>query len=86
MITDKDKFWIQVPVADSIFSYVKETPEISSSPWGFDGGDFNKESQYAFAQFSCTSISGWGKDILTVTAKKQTDGSWLIKHHVTQAT
>jgi hypothetical protein len=84
-ITDESKFWQLAPGAEEIFRYAKENPEISQSPWGFDRGNMSDDLSKVWASFSCTSVSGWGKDSMTVTASKQDDGSWCLSHQVARA-
>jgi len=84
-ISDKSKFWQVAPAADEIFRYAKEAPEISQSPWGFDRGNMSDDLSRVWASFSCVAVSGWGKDILTITAEKHADGSWSLSHQVTRA-
>ena len=84
-ITDKSKFWQVAPGANEIFRYAKEAPEIAESPWGFDRGNMSEDLSKVWASFSCGSVSGWGKATLTITAEKQSDGSWSLSHQVTRA-
>ena len=84
-ITDKSKFWQAAPAATEIFHYVEQEPEISQSPWGFDRGNMSDDLTKVWASFSCVSVNGWGKDTLSVTATKQSDGSWSLSHQVARA-
>jgi hypothetical protein len=81
-ITDKSKFWQVAPAADEIFRYVREAPEISESPWGFDRGNMSDDLSKVWASFSCVAVSGLGNDTLSVTATKQPNGSWVFSHQV----
>ena len=85
-VTDKSKFWDLSPAASEIFRYVEENPVISESPWGFDVGNVSDDNNSSYASFSCVAISGWGKDRLTVSASKQSNGAWLLSHRVERAT
>lgn len=85
-ITDKSEFWNTSPAANEIFTYVREEPEISKSPWGFDRGNVSEDLNTTWASFSCRAVSGWGDDKLTVKATKQADGSWSLSHEVQRAT
>jgi hypothetical protein len=84
-VTDEGDFLQAAPAASEIFRYVRETPDISGSPWGFDRGNTSDDFTRVWANFSCVAVSGWGKDSLSVTAVKQPDGSWLLSHQVVRA-
>ena len=84
-ITEKRKFWQLAPAANEIFSYVQDEPEISQRPWGFDYGNISNDLSSVWASFSCVSVSGWGKDALTISATKQADGAWVLSHRVVYA-
>ena len=85
-IKDKGKFWQIALGANEIFSYVKTTPEIAESPWGFDSGSMSDDLTSVWASFSCVTVTGWGNDTLSVTGVKQPDGCWALSHHIKRAT
>jgi hypothetical protein len=81
--TDEHTFWQATSAASEIFRYKREHPEVKEMPWGFDRGNVSDDDESAYAIFSCTSITGWGKDELIIRAKKQPDGSWKLDHVIT---
>jgi hypothetical protein len=84
-IKDEHKFWQQSPAAVEIFAYLRENPEVSAMQWGFDHGDVSYDRRSTCAFFSCVSISGWGRDELTISANLCEDGTWRIKHAIEPA-
>lgn len=84
-ITDESKFWQIAPAADLIFKYIDENSEISRSPWGFDNGNYSEDLSSVWASFSCVAVSGWGKDKLSISANKNSDGQWIMSHRVSRA-
>lgn len=80
-ITDELKFWQASSAAEEIFRYRRENPDVRDMPWGFDHGFISDDKTIVTAVFSCTSITGWGKDELHVSAK-QSDGKWVLSHTI----
>jgi hypothetical protein len=80
--TDEHKFWQLTSAAADIFAYRRENPAVKDGPWGFDRGNISDDKSSAYALFSCVNESGWGKDELTIFAKKQTDGQWTVTHEI----
>ncbi|WP_146140466.1 hypothetical protein [Zobellella endophytica] len=67
-VTDENNFRAFYGSAMKIYEYIEMSQELSVSPWGFDAATFSDDGTITYAQFSCTSVSGWGKDQLTVIA------------------
>ncbi len=86
-VTDEHKFWQLTSAAESIFAFHRyEIPSLTgTSAWGFVRGNVSEDRADAYAAFSCRSASGWGDDELTISAKKQLDGSWNVSHTVRRA-
>ena len=85
-INDKHKFWQQSPAAAEIFAYRQNNAEVNAMPWGFDRGDVSYDRRSTCAFFSCVSLSGWGRDELTICANLCENGTWRIKHAIKSAT
>jgi len=81
-VTDEHEFRQLTSAAAEIFAYRGEDPAVKDGPWGFDRGNVSDDKASAYAQFSCANESGWGKDELTIFAKKQADGRWLVTHEI----
>ena len=70
-ITDKLKFFqVASWAAEEIFIYRRENAEISTSAHGFDYGEVSEDKNIVTAVFSCLAISGRGKSILFISARK----------------
>ncbi|EJK2412457.1 hypothetical protein NK604_003517 [Vibrio parahaemolyticus] len=78
-ITDEDNFRAFYDSALSIYNYIDISE--SKSPWGFDAATFSDNGRSTHAQFSCKSVSGYGKNQLTVTAIKNGD-TFNLSHKV----
>jgi len=83
-VTDEHNFWQLTDAAAAIFDYKQEHPDVKDGPWGFDKGNISDDRKSAWADFSHVAISGWGKDELTLSARKQPDGSWAVTHEITR--
>ena len=79
-ISDEHKFWQVIPCASEMFQYAKHHPDVGQAAWGFETGNCSEERDKAWASFSCTAVSGWGKDRLHIFAVKQPDGTWVLSH------
>lgn len=85
-VTDEHKFWQLTPdAAAELFKYRDENSEVKDGPWGFDRGNASDDKTSAYAIFSHVAISGWGKDVLILSARKQADGSWRVTHEIERA-
>lgn len=80
-VTDEGDFRAFYPSAMKIYEYIEKSQELSASPWGFDAATFSRDRTTTYAQFSCTSVSGWGKDQLIVTASEN-GGVFNFSHRV----
>jgi len=81
---NEDDFWKWSPAAEEIFAYRDENQDVNTMPWGFDHGGVSDDSRINWVSFSCTRLSG-NKDKLTISALKNEDGSWQIKHEIKRA-
>lgn len=79
---DEDRFWSASPAAAEIFAYRREHPELQAMPWGFASGNVTEDNLSTWAIFECVSVSGWGKDKLTISAVRQPDATWKLTHTV----
>jgi hypothetical protein len=86
-VTDEHKFWDLTSAAEQMFAYLHETiPGLTgTSAWRFDHGNVTRDGRSAYAQFSCTAVSGLRKDKLVISAKRRSDGTWAIAHTVGRA-
>ncbi len=75
---NEDDFWKWSPAAAEIFAYRDKINTI----WGFDHGGVSDNRNITWASFSCTGSLGY-KEELTISASKNDDGSWKIKHEIT---
>jgi len=82
---DEDKFWKSSPAAALIFAYRNENEDINTMPWGFDRGGISDDRRSTWASFSCVALSGWGKDMLTISATMTEDNSWQVTHTIKRA-
>ena len=82
IVLDEDKFLQLSPAAAEVFAYLRENAEVSPMPWGFDRGGVSGDRRSTYALFSCVSMSGWGKDELTISAALASDGLWQLKHAI----
>lgn len=83
--TDEHKFWQSTSAAPDIFRYRREHADVKDGPWGFDRGGVSDDKSSAWAVFSHVALSGWAKDVLTISAKAQADGSWALAHDIKRA-
>ena len=84
-VTDEHAFWQLTSAAADIFRYRREHSDVKDGPWGFDRGNGSDDGSSAYAEFSHVAVSGWGKDVLVISARKQLDGSWKVSHKITRA-
>lgn len=78
--SDKSKFFKISPVAADIFAYLRENSEVAETPWVFDKGYVSDDGRSTSASFWFGALSGWGKDELSISASRNEDGSWHIRH------
>ncbi len=81
-IASKEEFRKLSPAASAIFDYLESNSEVCTKPWGFDRGGINNEGTNSWADFSCVSLSGRGKDELIIQAQNNTDDEWEIQHTI----
>lgn len=86
VISDKAKFFnISPQVAAEIFTYSRENTEVGIQQWEFEKAYISEDGHAVLASFWFGALAGWGKDKLTISASKNEDGSWNIKHEIKRA-
>ncbi|MEN6486359.1 MAG: hypothetical protein ABFD98_15900 [Syntrophobacteraceae bacterium] len=80
--SDESEFFRISPAAAEIFTHAHEDPELFNVPWVFDKGYVAYGGHSTYAVFWFGALSGWGKDELTVSASRNEDGTWHIKHTI----
>jgi len=84
-VDDETRFWQWSPAAAKVFGYRRQQPALGDMPWGFDRGGISDDRKSTWAEFSCVSVTGRGKDELVITAVAKEDGTWTVKHTITRA-
>jgi hypothetical protein len=82
---DYDKFWKESPAAADIFEYKRNNPNVNDMPYGFDHGGVSDDRNSTWAVFSCVSLSGMGKDVLTISVSMKNGEVDKISHNIKKA-
>lgn len=82
---DYDRFWKESPAASEIFEYKNNNQETKKSPFGFDHGGVSDDRKSTWAVFSCVSVSGLDKDVLTISVSMNNGEVEKISHNIKKA-
>ena len=81
----EDRFRLLAPEATAeISGHLSTDAEAKKTPWKFDHG-FVFDDRSASAVFSRVSLSGRGRDMLTVRAARSESGSWTVTSSIKPA-
>ena len=84
---DIDEFASASEGAEAILNFRnKKIPAVTGNKaWKFDQGNVSEDGESAYAVFSCRSLTPWGNETLTITARKESDGDWEISYRIDEA-
>lgn len=81
-VTDEHAFWNLTDAAAEIFGYVDRLRDEIGHAFGFDKGSTTDDGDSAYAVFSCLSSAGIGRDVLTVSARRDSLSGWTVTHEL----
>ena len=84
---DIDEFAAASDGAQAIIDYREhKIPAVTGNKaWKFEQGNVSEDGDSAYAVFSCRSLSPWGDQILTITGRRRSSGTWKISYSIDEA-